>query len=94
MNCLQSRWIAITLPAAVLVLTAPASVAFSDSNADLKEAEADRSTRIVTVGRSAPVAQTAWVPTPAKRLDSFKPVLPPQRSTALAQVQAPASAGR
>ena len=72
MNSLP-RWIAFASPAAVLVLATSAH-AFTDSNAELKEAKADRAARDV-VAAQAPV-RTAWVPPSPKSLAGFKPVLP------------------
>lgn len=74
------RNIAFASLAAVLGLSTTVH-AFTDSNAELKEA-AERSARVVVVGKAAPAARTAWVPPSAKRLDGFKPVLPPERGTA------------
>ena len=79
MNSLY-RWIALASSAAALVMVATAAVAFTDSNAELKEAGAERLARVVVVAKAAPPKQVAWVPPSAKQLDSFKPVLPPQRS--------------
>ncbi len=90
---LQTRWSsALTLaPLAVLTLQGLTlnAYALTDSNADLKEAAADRSARVLVTGRAAPPAvRTAWVPVSPKRLDSFKPVLPPERALGLAMAQA------
>lgn len=86
MNSLP-RWIAFASFAAVLVLATSAR-AFTDSNAELKEAATDRSARVVIIGKAthAPV-QTVWVPQTAKSLDGFKPVFPDER--ALAQSRTP-----
>ena len=94
MNHPLPRRIALALLPAVLALAATASHAFTDSNAELKEAAADRSARVVVAGKAAPPAQAAWVPPSAKRLDGFKPVLPPEPRTALAKADAPAPARR
>ena len=86
MNSLR-RWIAFASFAAVLALPTSAR-AFTDSNAELKEASADRSARVVVTGKAAPPVRTAWVPPSAKSLDGFKPVLPPERALGLAMAQA------
>ncbi len=76
------RWIALASLASFLVLVFAPAQALTDSNADLKEATADRGSR-VSLSRVAgpasrgPVPHVVWVPVAAKRLDSFKPVLPP-----------------
>lgn len=90
MNSLP-RWIAFASFAAVLVLATSAR-AFTDSNAEVKEATADRYARVVVTGKAAPPVRTAWVPPSAKSLDSFKPVLPPERALGLAMAQAHAHA--
>jgi hypothetical protein len=86
-------------PLAVLTLQGLAmdACALTDANAELKEAAADRAARVVVTAKAARPApvQTAWVPVPAKRLDGFKPVLPPERrdtteKLAAAGVAAPA----
>jgi hypothetical protein len=95
MNTLR-RWIAFASFAAVLVLAGPAR-AFTDSNAELKEAAGDRAARVVVQGKAAPPVRTVWVPTSAKKLDGFKPVLPPEApSTAqtLAKAELPAAIKR
>ena len=81
---------------AVASIAAAPTHAFTDSNAELKEAAADRPARVVVVGKAAPPARTAWVPTSPKRLDGFKPVLPPERDAAqtLAKAELPASMKR
>jgi hypothetical protein len=79
MNKLPRR-IAFASLAAILGLSTTAH-AFTDSNAELKDA-GERSARVVIVGKAAPAARTAWVPPSAKRLDGFKPVLPPERGAA------------
>lgn len=88
------RWITYASLAAVLVFAVTGARAFTDSNAELKEAATDRTARVLSAGRTVPPVQTAWVPVSAKRLDGFKPVLPLERSTALAKAEVPASAGR
>lgn len=81
------RWIGFASFAAVLALATSAR-AFTDSNAEVQEAAADRSARVVVTGKAAPPTRTAWVPPSAKSLDGFKPVLPPQRAMGLAMAQA------
>lgn len=78
MNAL-SRWIA-SATAAALLAPLPAARAFSDGNAALKEAAADRSARVVVTGKAAAPVRTVWVPPTAKSLDGFKPVLPADRA--------------
>jgi hypothetical protein len=57
---------------------AAAVVAFTDENADMKEAAADRSERRAVIAKAATPKATIWVPlATAKQLDGFKPVLPP-----------------
>lgn len=95
---IRARWIAsLTLsPLAVLTLQGAAldAQAFTDANADMKEVQ--RAERVVVAGKAArPPSQTAWVPTSPKRLDSFKPVLPPEEAPrTVAKVEVPASARR
>ncbi len=100
MNTLP-RWIAFASFAAVLVLATTAARAFTDSNAELKEAAADRSSRVVVIGKAERRVQTAWVPASAKSLDGFKPVFPEDRVVAarsraplLAKAEVPASASK
>lgn len=99
MNTLP-RWIAFASFAATLVLSAGAARAFTDENADLKEAAADRGVRVVVTGKAGIPRRTVWVPPSAKSLDGFKPTFPedrvvlaarPQR---VAQAAVPASASR
>ena len=99
MNSLP-RWIAFASFATVLVLSSAAR-AFTDSNADLKEATADQYARVVVTGKAAPPVRTVWVPPSAKSLDGFKPVFPAdpvvvarQRPMLLAKADAAASAGQ
>ncbi|MBI3349007.1 MAG: hypothetical protein HY020_17580 [Burkholderiales bacterium] len=80
MNSLP-RWIAFASFAVVLVLATSAR-AFTDTNAELKEASADASARVVITGKAARPVQTAWVPPTAKSLDGFKPVFPADRAGA------------
>jgi hypothetical protein len=98
MNTLPRR-IAFASFAAVLALAATAARAFTDSNAELREAVADRSARVVITGKAERPVQSAWVPMTAKSLDGFKPVLPEERLVAarnrtplLAKADVPASA--
>ncbi len=79
---LPYRWIVLLSAAAAVVLTVSPAQAFTDSNADLKDAASDRSARVVVVAKAAPPLQAAWVPPTAKRLDGFKPVLPTERDAA------------
>lgn len=92
MNTLY-RWISLASFAAVVVFATSAAHAFTDANAELKDAAADR---VGVTPKTAPALRTAWVPTPAKKLDGFKPVLPPERDTTekLAKADAPAPAKR
>ncbi|MGM9479588.1 hypothetical protein ACS5PN_00170 [Roseateles sp. NT4] len=75
MNTLP-RWISFASFAAVLVLATTSARAFTDANADLKEAAADRTNRVVVVGKAERPVQTAYVPASPKSLDGFKPVFP------------------
>ena len=100
MNTLP-RWIAFASFAAVLVLATTGARAFTDSNAELKEAAADRSNRVVVTGKAERPVQTAWVPASPKSLDGFKPVFPADpvvvarhRPMLLAKAEAPVSAGK
>jgi hypothetical protein len=98
MNSLP-RWFAFASFAAVLVLATSAR-AFTDSNAELKEAKADRSARVVVTGKAAAPTRTAWVPPTPKSLDGFKPAFPAERAALpsgtqlLAKADAPAPAKR
>jgi hypothetical protein len=77
------RWVVLSSTAAALVLVATAAPAFTDSNAELKEASAYRPDRVVVVAKAAPPKPTLYVPlASARQLDSFKPVLPPERRVA------------
>ena len=95
------RWIAFASAPVVLALSMTATHAFTDSNAELKEAVADRAVvPVVTHGAGARPA-VAWVPLSAKSLDGFRPVLPADRlaaaqgrATQVAQADATASAVR
>jgi hypothetical protein len=90
------RWIAFALPLAVaLIGAATTAQAFTDSNAALKEAAAERQARVVIIGKATPPARSAWVPTSPKQLDGFRPVMPPEQqsaqSTTLARAEARAA---
>jgi hypothetical protein len=75
----RTRWIASLTVSPLALLTLQGALAFTDANADLKDAQ--RRDRVVITGKAvrAP-SPTAWVPTSPKRLDSFKPVLPPEEA--------------
>ena len=93
-----SRWIASLplTPLAVLTLqgVVPNAQAFTDSNAELKEAQASRRV-LPTAPAAKPPVRAAWVPTSPKRLDSFKPVLPPEpEALRVAKAETAASARR
>ncbi|MFT7774440.1 hypothetical protein [Roseateles sp.] len=84
-----------------LVLAAVSARAFTDSNADLKDAAADHSARVVITGKAERPMQTAWVPATPKSLDGFTPVVAGERlaaarnrATLLAKADAAASASR
>jgi hypothetical protein len=89
------RWIAFTVPLVVALIGAATTAhAFTDSNAALKEAATDRSTRVIVTGKAAPPAKATWVPASPKRLDGFRPVMPAEgqpRETTLAKAEAPAT---
>lgn len=78
---LLSRWTVLPAAAVFFGVTTPSS-AFTDANAELKEATQDRSARVVVVAKAAPPVQTVWVPVSAKRLDGFKPAFPPESRVA------------
>ena len=99
------RWMAFASVPAVLALRMAATQAFTDSNAELKEAAAERA----GAAALAPVAQaprvtppgTAWVPLSPKSLEGFQPVFADERlaqarrrATLLAQASPAASAAR
>ena len=69
------------ITAAALLVAATTAGAFTDANAELKEAAVIRLERVVVTAKATSQTRTAWVPTSAKRLDGFKPVLPPERGT-------------
>ena len=86
MNSLY-RWTALFSLAAALVLVATASPAFTDSNAELKEASADRSARVVVAVKAAPAKPSVYVPlATAKQLDGFTPVPPSGRNIAVTRL--------
>ena len=91
----MTRWISplIWTPLAVLTLQGLAfdAQALNDTNAELKEAAANRAAQVAVAQAQRPV-QTVYVPATAKQLDGFKPVLPPERSLGLAMSQAHANA--
>lgn len=80
--------------AAAVVLAAIPAFAYTDGNAELKGAAADRAARVVITGKATPPARTAWVPVSAKKLDGFRPVLPPEPQADAAGKLAQAPAGR
>ncbi|RYE81679.1 MAG: hypothetical protein EOO80_00295 [Oxalobacteraceae bacterium] len=89
--------IAATVLAATIAATINgAAHAFTDTNAELKEAAASARPAKVGMPARAASAQTAWVPVSAKRLDSFKPVLParPDAAQTLARAELPAAIKR
>lgn len=96
----KTRWIALAV-----LTAASAAQAFTDLDADMKEAAADRSARVLITGKAARPAvapvRTAWVPPTAKSLDGFKPVFPRdpvviarQRPMLMAKAEPSASAGQ
>jgi hypothetical protein len=90
------RWIAFASAAAVLVLAGSVR-ALTDSNADLKEAAAAQRVPVIVPGKAALPARVAWVPASPKKLDGFKPVLPPDAqdpAPKLAEAGMPARAKR
>lgn len=95
------RWMALAALPAALALKMSATYAFTDTNAELKEAVAARATPPAAAARAAAPVRTAWVPPSAKSLDGFRPVFPkapvdaaPGQATLLARVDPPASAVR
>lgn len=90
------RWIAsLTLtPLAVLTLQGLAveALALTDSNAEVKEAAADRAGEALAAAAPPRAAPAVYVPVSAKRLDRFQPVLPPERALGQAMAQAHALA--
>lgn len=88
------RWISFAALASTFVLITSDAQAFTDANAELKDAAVQRSARATAVAaKAAPPVRTAWVPTTAKKLDGFKPVLPPERDNTekLAKAEMPAA---
>ncbi|HEV6966772.1 MULTISPECIES: hypothetical protein [Roseateles] len=82
-------------PLAVLTLQGLTVNAFAltDTNAELREAAADRQAHVAAPAtKAARPAQVAWVPVSAKRLDGFKPVLPAERGDVPRQTLARADA--
>ncbi len=89
MTSLHRRLASFPLIAA-LASSAAAVMAFSDENADMKEAAADRAQRRVVAAQAPAPRATVWVPlATAKQLDGFKPVLPPERARQAGQAQTP-----
>jgi hypothetical protein len=94
MNTLTSRTAFVSLSAALVL--GDAAQAFTDANADLKEAARNKPERVVVTAKAARPAQVAWVPTSPKKLDGFKPVLPaePEAARTLAKADLPAAVKR
>lgn len=95
------RWIAFASAPAVLMLKMTATHAFTDSNAELKEAAAERAVVPVMSRAAGARPAVAWVPLSAKSLDGFRPVFDEERlaaartrNTQLAQAGVAASAAR
>jgi hypothetical protein len=93
------RWIAFASAPLVLMLKMTATHAFTDSNAELKEAAAERALVPVVTRAAGARPAVAWVPPSVKSLDGFRPVFDEERlaaararGTQLAQAGAPASA--
>lgn len=87
----------IALALSVTVLALVSAQAFTDTNADLKEAAVrHRPQRAVKTFKAVPPAQTAWVPVSSKRLDGFEPVLPasPEVAQTLARAELPVAIKR
>lgn len=83
------HWIAFASYAAILVCAGTAARAFTDSNAETKEAAAERSVRMTITDKAAQPRRTVvYVPAAPKSLDGFKPVLPPERGEVLAKADA------
>lgn len=82
---------------AALTLAAPAQ-AFTDANAELREAAETRRSSAAAAAPVVPAATRAvWVPVAPKRLDGFRPVMPAQPALparALASADAAAAARR
>ena len=95
------RWIAFASFATVLVLAMNGARAFTDTNAEMKEAAPERLAPVVVTGKATPPTRTAWVPASPKALDGFKPVYPNEpvvvarhRPVLLAKAEAPATGKR
>jgi hypothetical protein len=93
------RWIAFASAPAVLLLQMTATQAFTDSNADQKEAAAERPVVPVVTRAAGARPAVAWVPPSVKSLEGFRPVfaderLAAARGTQVAQAGVPASAPR
>ena len=95
------RWIAFASFASVLVLAMSGARAFTDSNAELKEAAAERKDVVVVTGKASRPLQTAYVPASPKSLDGFRPVFPNepivvarQRPMLVAKADAPAGTSK
>lgn len=91
------RWIAFASAPAVLLLQMTATQAFTDSNAEIKEAAAQRAVVPVVTRSAGARPAVAWVPPSVKSLDGFRPVfaderLAAARGTQVAQAGVPASA--
>ena len=56
------RWIAFASFAAITVLASTGARAFTDSNAELKAAAADKADRVVVAGKATRPVPTVWVP--------------------------------
>lgn len=89
-HCL--RWTAVAASLAAFGVLLPPAAAFTDENADLKAASADRGLRVVVTGKAGLPQRTVWVPVAPKALDGFKPVLPEDRLAQAGQPQRLASA--
>lgn len=99
------RWMAFASVPAVLALRMAATQAFTDSNAEMKEAAFERraaqaAVPVVAMAQPSP-PRTAWVPASPKSLDGFRPVFADERlaearrrATLLAQASPAASAAR
>lgn len=78
------RWIALASLAAFLVLAFAPAQALTDADAELKEAATKRLPAAATAkAKPAVPVRTVWVPVSPKRLDGFRPVLPPQPDAAV-----------
>lgn len=98
-------WLALASIPVLLALRMAATQAFTDSDAEMKEAAAQRAS-VRAAGAVAPVARvtpprTAWVPLSPKSLEGFRPVFADERvadarrrTTLLARASPAASAAR